>query len=341
MDTEKHISMSLEIPVDPEQPATAPPDGMAKFLASRTVQAPALVAPAAEPTPEPVAETDAAPVTDVEPVLDPETDQPIPNPTRNDRRIAKLWKREQAALAEVDRLTKMLEDRERSRPVASPPEPAGRPQTAGALSPDQALDAAAKARVRPEPDERQIGQTYATYEAWVKDHDVWAAEYVAEKRAILAEQQTIQQQAAENQRQFAEHYHAQAAEYPDFEQKIRAAEGQDVGETIGGLIINTPELAGHLTYWCATHRDEVERIKALPPARQVFELGKVTAGLSATTAKPAGAASPKPSRAPAPTGEIGRPAGPASSRLEDATSMSDFLAKRNAQLSAQRSAQRR
>lgn len=346
--------MKIDAPVSETDSATAPADGMARFMASRNAKETTLTSAApsfveepeptpedirpVEPTPKPAAA--AKPVADGA-VLDPETGEPIENPTRNDRRIAKLWKREQEAIAENRRLLAIIEQRNAAPLPDATVQTAGRPDVQ-ALSSDQQLTLAAKARVRKEPDEAEIGKTYPTYEAFVKDCAIYGGELAVAKAAILTEQKAAQDQAKTNQDTFNTHYAEQAKRYPDFAERISDAAGilnlQYLGPQIADVVINTPEQAGNLAYWIATHAEEVSRIRALSPGRQLVEMGKVMAGLNAPSAddKSPGGASRRTSRAPAPTRDIGRPAGQASDRVEDANSYSEFEARRNAQIAARR-----
>ncbi len=179
------------------------------------------------------------------------------------------------------------------------------------------------------PTESEVGSTYPTYGDYVIDAGKWGGELAIEKQRLLDEQASIIKRAETTQQQFSQSYREQATLYSDFKERIADASGTDLGEVITSVITNTPEMAGHLTYWAATHESDVARIKALPPGLQLVEMGKVMAGITA----PSKEGAPKNrSRAPAPTGETGRPAGHASNRPEDASNYSDFVARRTAQI---------
>ncbi len=347
--------MKIDAPVSETDSGTAPLDGMARYMASREPQDKAVAVvdhPAAEAVeePEPQPEEIPKPAAEQKPaakvaapdaVVDPDTGESIDNPTRNDRRIAKLWKREQEAIAENKRLLAIIESRNAAPASDATVQTAGRPD-AQALTNDQQLTAAAKARVRKEPDEGEIGKTYPTYEAFVKDCAIYGGELAVAKAAIVSEQKAAQDAANSNTKIFNQHYEEQAKLIPDFSEKVAAAKDlldfTYLGPQIADVVISTPEQAGNLAYWIATHRDDVARIRTLSPGRQIFEMGKVMAGLNAPSATDdkAGGASRRTSRAPAPTRDIGRPAGQVSERLEDAQNYNEFEARRNAQITARR-----
>lgn len=343
--------MKIDAPVSETDTGTAPPDGMARFMASREPQekaATAAVEPVAaveepEPVPEeikPKPDTEKPAAVAADAVLDPDTGEAIDNPTRNDRRIAKLWKREQEAIAENRRLLAIIESRNAAPASDATVQTAGRPD-AQALTNDQQLTAVAKARLRKEPDEGEIGKTYPTYEAFVKDCAIYGGELAVAKAAIVSEQKAAQDAAKTNQELHAKHYAEQSKLYPDFAERISEAASilnfQYLGPQIADVVINSPEQAGNLAYWIATHAEDVSRIRALAPGRQLVEMGKVMAGLTVPPDdKTASGTSRRTSRAPAPTRDIGRPAGHASDRVEDATNYSEFEARRNAQISARR-----
>lgn len=342
--------VKIDTPVSDTDPATAPADGMARFMASRQAhdQPHALIDhPAAVEEPEPLPDEKPIPTEEkppvaakagVDDVLDPETGDPIENPTRNDRRLSKLWKREQAAITENKRLLAIIEQRNAAPLADTTVQTAGRPD-AQALASDQQLTAAAKARLRKEPDEGEIGKTYSTYEAFVKDCAIYGGELAVAKAAIVTEQKAAQAETKTNQELHAKHYAEQGKLYPDFAERIADAASilnfQYLGPQIADVVMNSPEQAGNLAYWIATHADDVSRIRALAPGRQLLEMGKVMAGLNAPSATTeAGGASRRTSRAPAPTRELGRPAGHASDRPEDATNYAEFEARRTPQVLA-------
>lgn len=328
-------------PVDAENPATAPADGFARFSASRNgTPAPDPVAATVEDPPasegesaavipsDPPAPAIAAGSPPADAILDPETGEAIPNPTRNDRRIAKIWKREQEAKAEIARLAALLEQRNAAPPLV-PDQTAGRPAAPAASSPDP-LTLAAKARVRPEPNEAEIGTTYPTYEAFVKDCAIYGGELAVAKAAIMTDQQTRQTAAATA-------YQEQAKAYPDFAARLEASRTLKVGQAVMDALNNHPELSGHLNYWIMTHHDEVARISALPMGAALLEMGSVIGAVQSAVAKPAAGAPAKPSsRAPSPAPVIGRPNGQASTRLEDATNFHDWNTRREAQIATTR-----
>lgn len=327
--------MPVETPVDDTNTATAPADGYAQFLASReaelngTSALSKIVAPAEVVEPiTPAAEVQPSAVVAPDAVLDPDTNLPVENPTRNDRRIANLWKREQAAKAEVTRLLALLETRNAAPPLVNP-QTAGRPD-AQALTPDQQLTAAAKARLRQEPDEGEIGagKAYPTYEAFVKDCAIYGGELAVEKRVILDAHATAATTASNNQQRAAMHYAEQSKLYPDFAEKMASSRDLHLGPVITDVLINTPDLSGHLSYWAATHAADVARINTLPHGAQLLEMGKVLAGFSASV--PQAEVKPKPtSRAPTPTPTIDRPSGQvASATMGDAKSVLEFAAAR-------------
>lgn len=333
--------MKIETPVSDTIAATAPADGMARFMASRDAKdttSTTLIAPVAVEDPEPLPDDKPKPSDPPKPaaakpaaadaVLDPETGDAIENPTRNDRRIAKLWKREQEAIAENRRLLAIIEQRNAAPLPDTTVQTAGRPD-AQALSSDQQLTLAAKARVRKEPDEAEIGKTYPTYEAFVKDCAIYGGELAVAKAAIQTETNQRNQAAAAALSE-------QKAKYPDWDARMADSQNLRVGTAVMDVIQQNPTLNGDLKYWVMTHHADVARISALPYGTALVEMGKVMAGLNVPSADDAGGTSRRTSRAPAPTRDIGRPAGHVSDRVEDANNYSEFETRRNAQIASSR-----
>lgn len=86
------------------------------------------------------------------------------------------------------------------------------------------------------------------------------------------------------------------------------------------------ENGGDVAYYLGTHMDEAKKIAAMPPLKQIIEVGKIAHKLSLEPSKP------KPSKAPAPISPLSGAAAPDSSAPSDKDDMATWIKKRNTQV---------
>lgn len=154
-------------------------------------------------------------------------------------------------------------------------------------------------------------------DAWAKAfaayHDKRAAQLVDQHLARVREQEQQQQVAAT----FASREEQFAAATPDYAEAVSDPSLQQyVTPTISEAVVHS-EVGPQLSYYLATHREELATIARMRPTQQAIALGKLEVKLS--SAPPPSAPKPKPvqqTRAPAPPSPIGKGKAP-SKRPED------------------------
>ncbi len=208
-------------------------------------------------------------------------------------------------------------------------------RTAEATPP--AVDTASAADDTSDPEPMADGPEFdgKPYEDWVRAHSEWAArkavrDYEA-KQAKAREAELARQPAVD-----AWNTSLQEAKgrHEDFDLALDESERAKVEITgaMNAAIFESP-LGGELLYYLAKNPAEVERIKALPQASQVRELGRIEGKLAAeleTPAKPPAEKppekapeKPKPTPAPlpkpiAPVGASAAPSAPDPSKMSGA-----------------------
>lgn len=270
--------------------ALAPGGNVTHVVNADPPKEPAAVVAAAEPEVEVVDPKKAA-----EPFIDPETLETIAEPTRNDKRRARLWQEREAEKQMRVAAEKRVAELEATLKAGNAaPEPRGEPTAAE----KDALTTAAQARIRPKPDRAAIGSTYATYEDYVEDCAIWGGELAAEKRELIRDSQQTQTAQDHARSVFAQERAAAVADYSDFEQVT--TQQIQLTYAMADAVINAPAgLKGHVQYWLGTHPEETARIAALPPQAALIEMGMVIATVKADrTAKASGTPEPKPKTKP-------------------------------------------
>lgn len=130
-------------------------------------------------------------------------------------------------------------------------------------------------------------------------------DYMLEKKLAAREaksKETSQAQAIQNAQQaFGERVAAVAKDIPDYYEVVEAAD-VDVPPHVVAHIVESGDSGVRLGYHLAKHPEVLDRIKKLSPIRAIAELGKLETQLEKQPepAKPAAAAAPSVSRAPAP-----------------------------------------
>lgn len=227
-----------------------------------------------------------------------------------EERADRLAKIAEDALAAVDRLTKAREP----QPEPPPPPPA-RPTRDAFDSPD-AYDSAliewsageATRRAVAEFDRRQA-ETLAQQEQQ------------RQQQAQEQAQQSVVQQWQEKRAKSLER-HADYAEVAEREDVI-------VSDAMRDAILQSDE-GTEIAYHLGLHPEEAERIRQLPPLRQIVEIGKLAAAVSAPPRA-------QPSRAPAPITPVGNNSA-ATERVPNEMSTEEWAARRMPQVRAERRA---
>lgn len=112
---------------------------------------------------------------------------------------------------------------------------------------------------------------------WVKAHGLWAAREVARQNATKAEADEADAHTAEVFESHLGRTREFRAEHPDFDEKVDAST-TSFSEAVAIAIVeadNGPAVAYHL----AEHPEELEKIAKMSRARQVMEIGRISASL--------------------------------------------------------------
>lgn len=237
-------------------------------------------------------------------------------------------RRARAAEEREARILKLLEDR------AAPPPPAPKEEA----KPDT---------TDPEP-ERPVKSNFAdpdSYEAAVLDYADQKASWTARKEvaaARAADEKARREQAQATEERTVREAHAgrvaKAKEkYADF---TEVAESPDVEISLPmAHAIIGHELGAEIQYHLGKHKDEAARIRALPVALQLMELGNIAAGLRAP-APAAVAASATPaksiSKAPAPIATVEAAGTSAGEKSLEEMSMEEYAAARRPAIASSR-----
>ena len=116
------------------------------------------------------------------------------------------------------------------------------------------------------------------------------------------------------------------ADHPDFDEVF--VETLPISKLMSAAIAESDK-AADLSYWLGKNPDECARIHALPPVKQIYELGRIEARLGATETK---APNPKP----APIKPVGQRSGETTKNPNEMGD--DYFAHRQAQINAERRA---
>ena len=253
---------------------------------------------------------------------------------RLEKRFATLTARAKRAEAETQQLRQQIAQREAEAPAKT-----------------------AESRPKPKPDDLDpitSQPKYANYEEFVEALADWKAEQSTGKlKAELQQQEkarTAKQETATLETQYRQRIEAAEDRYPDFEDVV-LAKGSPVedipeGSAMDGYLLRA-ETGPPLLYHLAKHEDEIARIAALDPYKQVAELVKLELKLAPpesktdeaeggeeNPAKPAAPVSkapppPNPVRKPGPSA---KPFDPNDEAMANGMTPDEWAAKRNAQL---------
>lgn len=274
-----------------DTPATARP------LLSATSDMPTLEPATPEPTSEPAEPTTLAPEPESSAQVDAEPSEPLaePKPSKPKdgigERISTYAERARAAEARAERLEKIVEQiiervpqPQQTQPVQTtaptPEPPAPRPRRENFSDPD-AYDAAV--------DEWSEARSQRMIDIKLAER-----EHVAKAEREKTERET-QQQAAERQlteidRTYRERVASVAEKYPDYAEVVEAPDLPFRGVIADAIRVSEhgPEIAYHL----ATHREELNKLAAMPPVQQALYLGRMEASLTAPRAQAPSAPAP-------------------------------------------------
>jgi hypothetical protein len=204
------------------------------------------------------------------------------------KRIDKAVRAQRDAERRADEAERKLTESQVSRPGDGKEKPEAKPaQSAG--------DKAESAPTRPKPEPAK----FETYEAYIEDLTKWTIEQERAADQRSQSQRSRQDAEKETLRKHQERVaKAKAATLKDFDEVMEGAKDLPITRDMHTAIVTSeqgPELAYHL----AKHPDEVKRIAALPPIRQIAELGKIEAALEAA-ARPAEKKPPAAEKKPLP-----------------------------------------
>jgi hypothetical protein len=210
------------------------------------------------------------------------------------KRIDKAVKAQRDAERERDELKAKLGNQE-SRPAKETAPP---------------VETKAEAKAKPE------AKDFETYETYVEALTDWKLE----ARETQRNQEQAERTARESQQKIADSHAGRIEKakerYQDWDDVMTAANSMPITREIHAAIVESdfgPDIAYHL----ATHPDDVKRIAALPPLRQIAELGK----LEVQFEKPANAAThnkePQKKPLPKPAATVGGSAGAKNPDLAD------------------------
>ena len=168
------------------------------------------------------------------------------------------------------------------------------------------------------------------------DADKYAKAYAAYETKKTLEQQRTQNQQAGQRAQIQ-------ALQTNWETRVAAAEAKydDFDEVVGDLKPTTPwavalmdaDNGPDVAHYLGKNLDEAKRIMALPPSRQVLEIGRLSAKLEMTPSVPK-----TPSKAPAPISTVSGKSGGASDQPQDTDDINTWMKKENARMRKQASA---
>jgi hypothetical protein len=199
------------------------------------------------------------PVVKVEGEGEPEGDEePLPKGVQ--RRIDTLTKRSKTAEQENRSLRERLEALETKAGV-KPAEKSGEPA--------------------PKADLEPLKKDFKDPDEWVKAHGKWAAREVAREAAVKAEQDAADSYTQEVFDAHLARTQGFRAEHPDFDEKVDASTTV-FSESLAIAIVEA-ENGPAVTYYLAEHPEELEKISKLSKAKQMMEIGRLSASLSPST----------------------------------------------------------
>jgi hypothetical protein len=162
---------------------------------------------------------------------------------------------------------------------------------------------------------------------WIKAHGKWAAREVARESDARAEVEAADAHTQEVFDQHLERVNKFREEHDDFDEKVDAVT-TTFSEAVAIAIVeadNGPDITYHL----ATHPEELEKISKMSRARQVMQIGILSASLSPSGSGTTTTTTTQRSRTPAPITSLKTTKTASSTtKLEDA-STDDFIKMRN------------
>ena len=180
---------------------------------------------------------------------------------------------------------------------------------------------------RPAPGEAEpTPDQFETYEQFVKAQARWEA-----RQEVKAALDAGREAAEQRQRAQAEHdamgtfevrKEAARAKHADFDEVVAAQADLPMSPAMKAVLVGSDQGA-ELVYYLASHPEEAKRIAALPPVRQIHELGKLESRLEAVHSGPAAPVVPI-SKAPAPIKPVGGDATTSSPSLEQVAIAGDM-----------------
>lgn len=146
--------------------------------------------------------------------------------------------------------------------------------------PNQPTQQATQAIAKPDP------AKFETYEAYIEALAEWKVEVREAARAKQEAERAQNEVRRKIGEAHSERVTAARERYADWDEVIQKANGIPIAPEVHTTIVESPH-GPDIAYYLATHPEEMQRIAALSPVRQVAELGKVEARFDKPAAQPA------------------------------------------------------
>jgi hypothetical protein len=188
----------------------------------------------------------------------------------------------------------------------------------------------------PKADTEPLKKDFKDPDEWIKAHGMWAAREVARQNAAKAEAATVDAHTKEVFDAHLERVNKFREDHDDFDEKVDA--NTTVFTEAVAIAIIESDNGPEITYHLANHPEELEKIAGMSRARQVMEIGKLSASLSPSGSSKTTTTTTTRSHTPSPITPVRTTKTAASTtKLEDADTDS-FIKMRNQQ---ERDARRR
>lgn len=105
-------------------------------------------------------------------------------------------------------------------------------------------------------------------------HTEAMADWVIDKRELLTKQASASTRQSELVANHNKRIDTAATMYPDFDDVVEASADLPVTQAMHETILQS-EFSADIVYYLAKHPEETKKIAALPPVRQIAELGKI------------------------------------------------------------------
>jgi hypothetical protein len=256
------------------------------------------------------------------------------------RRVSSL----QRKIGERDERIRALEAQVNARPVQSN----GAAPAAGEKRDAEPAPAPAQAKTNgkaePPPRPVETDPKFKTYGEYVEALTDWKVERQLEKQAEQAAARDAHKADADKGKTITDAHNARVDEaktrYPDWGTAFNGLDDHSFTEPMVVFIFES-ERGPDVTYYLATHRDELARIRSLSPLRQAAELGRIEARIETDAAgktdaeeeepeepapKPAEKRRPNGTKAPPPAKPIGGTSGKGSDEMPDPTNFEAYEA---------------